>query len=457
MRRVGFLYLVPLILAIFSRPAFAWTGHSEFSFDFDTTAYPFAANQLKDSIFPSVGFHFSGGTEGNSFATSLQADFRIYANKSVPWYAELPEAWIGSSALAEPAFQFRFGRELIQWNRLDEQWRLGIWQPRFRWDFVSPMQTGLIGAYVHINTRYFQATAFGTPFFVPERGDTTSISNGAVSSPSMWMAALPNAYPMGGVLTPAHYDVAMPSLMSVIFNPGASIQLRGGEAKGPYASVGYAFKPINQMLTSVDVHLDVTTMPNNLNLMIHPRFLFHHLASGELGYEGRNWGAAVSVLYERPVEDTPDPNWISQQITESIALSPSVYWKINPALGFAPRLDLAYLRQWGGNAATFVPSNLPVGQVPFENRYPYQNAVLLGAQSELPLGFSISTRTLYDISHDGLIFSGEARYTLFKHWVFSIGGDVLVSGAFTGVPGSGDFIANFQDNDRVHAGVRYVF
>jgi hypothetical protein len=437
---------------------------SEVSIGFSTEDYFSPASSLRQSIYPSVDVGLKGFTSGSLLEAAGSFQGRLFLSQQTPLLFEAPEAYIGTSARLSEAIQLRLGRQLHSWNQLDDLWKLGIWQPRFRYDPLNPVSVGLLGAHVDVKLPAFRMTVFASPFFVPDRGVPMDISGGAITSPLPFFVPPARTIPIEGVSTPLHYTLNMPPIEQILLNPSFSSQVRIGEQQGVWGAAAYAYKPMNQILMAYNYALNVATNPNIAEATLFPRLMYHHVVSVEGGYESSAFGFRFSALGEAPLRDETPTQWVTQEVAPSLALSPSVYYRFgaNPQ-PTSPTLMLSYLRQWGGNLPD---RNAPAGTglSNFENRYLFQNAVLGNLRMPLPLGLGVSTQLLYDIGHDGMISMNELSFRPITKWLprgglqMTVGADFLVTGVLsTTLPGASDLISMYAENSRIRAGVSYVF
>ena len=154
--------------------------------------------------------------------------------------------------------------------------------------------------------------------------------------------------------------------------------------------------------------------------------------------------------------DSTPSDMTTQEIVPSLAMSSTVDFRIAGSAMRPTRMDVSYLRQWGGNAGDQGPDASGGAASNFEARYPFQSALAMGLRSELLEKVSASTRLIYDIGHQGTIWSTEIRYQPRRNWMLGLGADLLTS-AQTDDPDDTDLIGRYNANDRVHAGVTYVF
>jgi hypothetical protein len=184
--------------------------------------------------------------------------------------------------------------------------------------------------------------------------------------------------------------------------------------------------------------------------------LYHELVSLEGGYQTEPMSAWVSVLGEHPFTDISPSDWTTQEVTPSLAMSSTFDFRIAGSPQRPTRMDFSYLRQWGGNAGDQGPDASGGSASNFEARYPFQSALAMGLRSDAVAKVSASTRLIYDIGHQGTIWSTEIRYAPKVNWMLGVGADLLTS-AQTDDPDDTDLIGRYTANDRVHAGVTYVF
>lgn len=409
-------------------------------------------------IYSALHGHWSGRSQGAVFSAAGELQAMLSLHPVAYHYVEAPEAYVGTSPELNSTFQFSVGRRRVSWSRLDDFWSLGIWQPRFRWDYLRPESVGLAGAFVHITRPSFQLAIFGSPGFIPERGAPLEVKDGRVTSLSPWMSAPPATMDFAGRSVPVRYSLQIPSLEKIALQPGMSARARVGSQDGAWGAAGYAYKPMNQLLMGLEGFYNLTTQ--QIDAVIHPRVLYHHLLSVEAGIEAQPIGGWVSFLTDHPVRDATPGDWTTQEVVPSYALSSAVEFSLWGEAEQATRLSFGYLRQWGGNAADSGANASSDGSSHFEYRYPFQNTLAFNVKSPLPgdwgRHFRINTRFLYDIENQGTIYSTELRFSPDRSWSLGLGADIL-SAPGAGLGPKPDFVGTYRANDRFHGGVTYVF
>lgn len=435
---------------------------------FETFSYLYSPQYKKDSLYQSLNFEAQLGTQKGRWEALLNSKCTLMLNPQVHPYLEAPQAYVGTTLNADKTAHLYFGRKLESWSQLDQHWQLGLWQPRFRWDYLHPDTVGLTGFFLNLKSTNFQIRAFGTPFFIPERGVPLRVENGEFTSPSVWFIPPSSKVVLFDQDTPVRYQLDIPRIHQILFQPAAAIQARVGQAEGLWASSSYALKPLNQLLLSNSAFLQHSDHPTDIHVSatIQPRVAYHHLLSVEAGNQAKPFSYALSLFYERPLDQLPDINqWTSQTVSPALGLSPTLTLELGDNLENPTRFDFSYLRIWGGNAPD-TGLDARSQKSFFEARYPFHHSIRLGFTSFLPRLLSkensrrilTQTRLVYDFQEDGAMISTDLVYRPHQAWTLNLGADFLATDVLT--PSAKDkssFISRYQVNNRIQGGVSYAF
>ncbi|MGK5087468.1 hypothetical protein WDW86_07910 [Bdellovibrionota bacterium FG-2] len=427
----------------------------------DSTSYLFAPEIKRESQFKSVQARWDGSFSGSIFEVKGRFEGIAMAPKPSLDFVDVPEAYVGTSSRLS-RLQLGVGRRLETWSSLDDSWKLGLWQPRFRWDYLDPPASALVGGNVIIQDGFVRFVALASPVYIPERGVPVTVRDGHITPSLPWGSAPSTQVLLFNQATQVRYNVVMPNIEKVVMNPVYSAKLRLGKEMGPWISGSYGYKPMNQILWGYEAYLDLNAPEPEANVTLHPRVAYHQLLAVETGFSARSFDFSLSLLQEKPDRDLTPGAWTTQEFTDTLSASPTLSfrfggWAPDPAL-----INVSYLREWGGViSGGQAPDKGPMASgndSVFEGRYPFQNALKLGAKTNLPGSwgrkFGWDFHLIYDVGHSGTILSHLLSFRAFGGVEFRLGADFLSS--FRTDDGT-DFISQYRTNDRIHAGISYVF
>jgi hypothetical protein len=451
------------------------TGPKQAVIGLEAQGYMYSPQTKEAEVLPSVwgklktqGELFNG-VEGH---ISLQA-LAILPPAGSGFYFEAPELYAGTPLASNVDFKVEVGRKLEHWNLLDERWQLGIWQPRFLWDYIHPEEVGLSGAYVTYESPVVRVVLFGSYLFIPERGVDITIQNGQLTSQSPFFVSPPSQATVLNQPTPIDYQLDVPSISSIVLRPSGGALVHIGEDTGPWFQAAGAFLPMNQLIEAYTAQLVVNQNVNSPDTgvaTIYPRVTNHWLLSVETGYQVGILSTSISSLWDVPIQQTVPANYTSQEVSNSIAVSPSLDLRFHVKNWGTIHGYASYLAQAGGNASDYSgnsSTNVAGASSSFDVRYPYQQAFMIGGEGGVPgasyLGawadhVSLSGRWLYDLGHKGTILSMDVRYQPIPRWQVNVGADLL--GSSEQLPQGtlpADLIGRYQANDDFRGGLSYAF
>jgi hypothetical protein len=380
------------------------------------------------------------GIEGDSLYGLGAANLR---------YVDIGEAYLGYDNDQWGAY---IGRKRFQWSTLDSYWGLGLYQPRFRWDYLNEKENGLFGAFLVHQSEYLQAAAFGAPIFIPEQGAPFNISAGNCKTSSPWFACPSSTIALFNQPTNVRFSLEVPPIRDLISEPAVGATARIGRENGWFGRVSYTNKAMNSVLLSFEGRLDLSTL--EVPAVIRPRVLRHHLYGFDLGWVHPRHEITASSIWEKPVRDVTPANWNTQESYD--AFLTGVLLRSMPFEKSLTRIELSYFRRQGGNGADKGPFVSPGSSI-FEPRYPFENAFSLAFYSPFfnhwSRHFLFSTKFVWDTINQGNILQSDLNFVPLTRLTVNLGMDVLGSESRSPV----DFISRYQRNDRIRAGVTYVF
>jgi len=346
------------------------------------------------------------------------------------------------------------GRKRFTWSALDSQWGLGVFEPRFRWDYLNERENGLFGLFTGVQTEMFQAVAFYSPIFIPEQGAPFDISGGTCSTTSPWFSCPSSSVSLFNQPTDVKFTLEMPPIQSLVSHWSAGATARVGREMGPFGRASYVHKPINQLLLSYEGQLDLSTL--QIPATIRPRVLYHDVTSLDAGWNWPRHSVTASTIWENPKRDVTPSFWNTQETTKAFLYG--LTFRTMPFAGKFKhtRLEFGFFHRDGGNAPDQGPF-AQVGSSIFEPRYAFRKAYSIAAYTPIldnwARSFLCSLKFIVDTVNDGNILQTDFYYRPIARTYLNLGLDMLGSNSQSPV----DFISRYQRNDRVRGGMAYVF
>jgi hypothetical protein len=386
-------------------------------------------------------FHFA--VEGESLYGLRHSNIR---------YLDIGELYAGWEPSAN--WNAYVGRKRYTWSELDSYWTMGLFQPRFRWDYLNERESGLFGAFSTYQQPGFSVTAFGSPIMIPEQGAPFNIAGGNCSSSSPWFNCPASTILLFNQPTNVNFQLDIPPVRKIIYHPGAGATARLGQETGPYIRTSYLHAPMNQLLLSFEGRLDLTN--TSIPAIIRPRVLYHDLYSIDAGWRNDRNSLTASGIYEHPIRDYTPPSWNTQETVNAKLLGLTARTMPFETNFRNTRFEFGYLHRDGGNApdqGPFVGNGVNI----FEPRFAFYNAFSFAVFTPIvdawAQDFLVSVKFIVDTANDGNILINNIYYSPLASVFLNMGMDVLGSNN----PSPVDFISRYQRNSRLRGGVAYVF
>ncbi len=407
--------------------------------------------------YPSVSVFADLRRNNSDVGLQAGAQLRLeqFVDRELPAWFDVPEAYLGYRFLlgGGSTLELEIGRAREEWSQSDRRFNLGIWEPLYRSDYVRPWTAGLSGLFVRWKGEGVSVTAFASPMFVPERGSPIEASGGSLRSQSPWFVSPPSRVDVLGADTPVLYELAVPPLLDVVSHAGGAVHARVGGEAGAWASASYGYKPVNRLLLAYEGYLDLSRMA--VVTTLHPRVVYHHLASVDAGWRSSRTQLAASFTAEAPERDRTPDDWNTQEIRAARIYSLMADQALAGDLREGLRVEAGALHVSGGNAQDRGP--YASGGTVFETRYPFRHAALAGLRATLGR-LAFGGRALYDLPREISLVALDASWAAGNGWTLFAGADLLGSGESPDVAArSGNAVSTYRANDRVSAGVTYAF
>ncbi|MGZ3771568.1 MAG: hypothetical protein ACXVCP_17390 [Bdellovibrio sp.] len=405
----------------------------------DKSNYQFVGAQLKTDPFSqdSLKMDISGG---------------VAVGEPLLNYLNISEIYFENSQNQNETFYF--GRKRMLWSELDARWDLGVWEPVFKWNPLSPERQGLTGIFWQIDRPFYTLGLFASPLYLPDQGPSFEIKNGSFVKGNPWFHSPPESIRIWDEVTQIDYKLQKPNEGDVVLQKSFGMRFSVGDPQSLRAQASYIYKPANQLAMIYEGSFDLASLKGVVN--IRPEVYYHSLTGLDVSYKtAQSWRFGVSSIFDHPSQvDVSEANkWTYPVFEDAVLLSPFLEWTQNRWGVSIQHLDI-----FGGKVTEKGDLANP-NRAPLMGRYPYQQADQIALMTDYPFkkNRKLSGKISYTHSEknnfDLIRFTSRLRMS--EMWSFMGEMQLLKAGATT--LDNQNEVAQFENNDRLMLGVGYVF
>lgn len=390
-----------------------------------------------------------------------KANGTFAAGSETERYFAVPEFYYQiHSREEEQKVKFSIGRKVEAWSDFDDQWKLGLWQPLARWDYLHPETQGLLGLFLDVKaSSKVRVIAVYSPLFIPDQGPGFKLNDGQFESDNRWFLAPQSKFFLNDESSNIHYDLDRPRVWDIVNQQGGAVKMEVGDLQeGVWMRAAYASLPSNQLHLGIDPNKSIALKSvRETYVTIHPIVVRHEIASLETGIRGEKSAATVSYTIDNPRKPDLPAKWEESILRKTRFLGISLerrmpLWDVKRST-----VKAHYLKRW--DDADRTTGSGPVGdQVESSlDRFPYEEMAGLEWSARLwntvRRDLNISMRYLYSIPEKGALLSTYISLKTSREIKWNFGFDII------GAAGSGTrgLMGRYRSNDRVVGGVSYVF
>lgn len=367
----------------------------------------------------------------------------------------------GSWGITEK-LEVSIGRRNFLWSFLDSNWRSGLWQSQFAMDALRPSEQGLTGAFARVGGPKLSLLVFGSGIFIPSVGPDIREEGGSLKSESRWYRQPTQSFQLAKNVSRVTYRLDIPEAQKLAsqWSAGASLQTLPEKNEDGFIGIySTANKPINDLVLTRNSSLRNEGEQDSLRVVVVPDVARHQIQSLDLGYR---WGPSTwvfSYLTDQPKVSLPRAEWVSQRISPLYMYSAVTQWSFDRWWGRGAQLQVGYLRSFGGQIKD-IESNGGDNEITlFSQRQKFSHLVQISADADYlgPWSKSMSSKIYYNFDWDqmGSLLGFETRYGMTKDLHVLFGFDFL--GVNDPLRNPDSFLNQYRANDRVFAGLSYVF
>ena len=373
---------------------------------------------------------------------------------SIQSYVKIPESYyqIGFPDKANVVL----GRSIQKWSYLDDDWMMGIIQPFFKWNRPMPERQGLTGIFLNIPLDYeLNLMFFSSYVFLPSQGPGYKLVGGEITSSNPWFTQPVRIINFGDRETKLNYIVNFPKTKDIIFKPSY-----GGQLRTPYKKKDWVFnlfylsKPVNDLIIPFDGQLNLTTFRGDVT--IQPTVARHNVYGLDAGWNFGFLRTVFSWLHESSIQYIKIPEFTYPIIPKQDLFSVLQWIRLTKSQS----ISLSYLKSFrqpnriegdlsGSQISTFLVRN------PFENTFRLKwEGSFQKTSNDHHFKTSVSCFQSFLVDHSWI---QVAATWILKNQNIQLKGFCDFFGGYKNSPVDGDFISQYQDNDRCLFGGNYVF
>ncbi len=349
-----------------------------------------------------------------------------------------------------------FGRAKKSWSELDSRWQLGLWQPHRTLDALKIEDEGLTGFFVGNKTENVDGLIYLSLFHVPNVGADMQTEKSQLITETRWFTPPPKEIKFGNQNNEVHYEIQNPEINKIFFQPAlaADLDLHNDNL---FLKTSAGWKPVNELILQRQNYKKIDQAV--VDVKIRPSVTHHFIYSVDAGLQAEKSRFVLSGLWDHPVQRNPEPEFVTQKL-EPLSIAALSFSSEIPSLWIQPILyQLEYFKAWGGKIQDITANGEKDDLTLIDERLKFKDAARFSLESLLyrrgPKSLRGRYGYLYDFGQKGSLLSSEISYFPKRDLAFLTGVE------FIGVddesnPGKG-FFYQFRGNDRIYAGVSYVF
>ncbi len=378
-------------------------------------------------------------------------------------YFAVPELFIGVAA-AEPANSIVLGRKIHSLSALDQNENFGFFNSYFTNDFINFREQGLTG--LHAEGRAL--TQFGPlgfyagylPLYFPNQGPQVYEQDGEIKSSNRWAQKPPSRFRFGSSEREIVYAIRSYEIDEIVKNSGEAASLYwGGSSSRPWVRISYARKPVNEIPLTRETYGTTSNFTGQVRLS--PVVTYEQVQSVDLSYDVKPFKTTLSYLEDRVFNQAAAADETLQFLTPVRVLGAWFAADLSDYFTRTTSAEISYSEITGGEIKDLMADGRNSLFTFSSQRTRFRKPFSFKLTTDL---FQLQKRVVktqikwtYDSAYKGTLLSGAASYqplAKIQALNLNIGFDLL------GVEQENteeNFLQSKQANDRVYAGVQYVF
>ena len=375
-------------------------------------------------------------------------------------YIAAPEIYFQPHHQMSPATAAKvtYGRRIFNDSMIDQEFNLGLINPFLTQDRLHYIDQGLMGLHVEMEQKFWSLRLAYLPLYLPNQGPSVKEEDGKIVTANRWALRPPTQFAFNNQNKAIVYSITDYKVQDILFKDGVSLSTRLGPEKDfPYIVLSYSRKPINEIVLARETYANLNIVGQ---VFLSPVVLYTKNFTADLRYENQNTQWFISYIQDYPENQTAPTYYSIQNLQGIEGIAAGAHFDMQELLNWPLQWGLVAAKITGGeiqdinddgsqNLFTFTKSRILFRQPVIASL----NAALNRSGS-----FSSQIKWLYDLEQKGSILSTLIAFHPVKTFNVMLGIDILGTEAdANSAQNGGDFLQQYQANDRVYGGMQYVF
>lgn len=397
----------------------------------------FAVESVREFEFNAIDSSWNGGARYSGLE-----GFQL-------WVKEFKSEYHVDLLNLKTKMRFKLGRFYYTNLKLDSVWGLGVVEPEFRGDPLSPQHQGLTGFSFLMDLGKLQFSLFASPISFPDTGVAYNIQDGQVVSESPWFTEAPTSVMYQGQPVNLSYNLNIRDRFNLLANPSLIAGIKT-QIYGLGFSLNGGILPSNQFFLEVDPKARVND--NNQSFVeanVVPSLVPKAILALKLDKDFKNlnvWGEYFSESHQGDL-NTSNANLYESEIYDhsfiTLGMDSKIKYKsIDLDLGFS------FLRNTSQTQLNIL-NDFPFSNYIFNNAFETRLAFLF-----YPSQFGFNFNFKYDFDGKAFLASPRLTYRTKDRVQLYSQYDLIGRSSENDVNG---FLAQQAANDRFTVGLSYVF
>lgn len=350
------------------------------------------------------------------------------------------------------------GRKIDTWSTTEDEWKQGVFQPRYMQNKLHPETAGLTGFFFSSSYQSYLWTVGVLPLFVPDLGCNFWVDNHHFTSKNPWFDPPAPTYRFRETSNDIHYSANKPSVEKVLANPGLTAKVENSRSEFG-TRVAAAYKPVPQLLYGFPSlnRVVIGSTEDYLSVDVTPRVTYHWVGSMDAWRRMGQWTYTAGLTHDHPLKDKLKDGWTSQTFAPAWIWALSASRPLETEGSKAARIKFGFLKIDGGlgrDRGEFART-----RTLFEGRFQYNEAYMAGlmfpVRGLLRSAIETEAKVVFDRIQNGGSIILSAGYSLNRDW--RVDGEMDILGLLGDRAEETGFFSTYRANDRVGMGMSYVF